>query len=196
MTHKRYSMQELINEVRYNKEMDGKEEYGLSEEAARQFFQNGNKSVPESEEQRSNRDKFYLLNLLGYQFQYMDEEYKQELQQKNAVGMEKKKKIVYESIFHETEKNLEHYEYNEKISRLIRNLHANGLSEYTDNEAVAKEFIDSVLYAENMPGAWKQFLEKCYKGELDRDNLFHFTMLGEYDVDLAKALSIFLDRGD
>ncbi|SFR86431.1 hypothetical protein [[Clostridium] aminophilum] len=199
VTHKRYSMQELINEVRYNIDNDGKdsnEEYGLTKDIVKQFFQNGNKSVPESEEQRSNREKFYLLNLLGYQFQYMDEEYKQELQQKNAVGMEKKKKIVYESIFHETEKSLEHHDYNEKISRLIRNLHANGLSEYTDNEAVAKEFIDSVLYAENMPGAWKQFLEKCYKGELDRDNLFHFTMLGEYDVDLAKALSIFLDRGD
>ena len=195
-THKRYSIQELINEVRKNK---GKKGVHVGDdntkEDVREFFIYDGTDKNIMEITKKNSFKYFLLNRLGYSFKFMDEDYKQR-QSFNNGNIGELEKARYEEIYQKSEISLIQHNKNEKVSRIIRNLHANGLSEYTDEEAVAKKFIETVICSDDIMKAWDKFLGMSWKGDIAKDNSYIFRIMGKRDVDLAKALFIYLQRED
>lgn len=192
-TGNRYSIQDLINEVRANKARAVEGDYGLTVEEVGAFFQSKDLFVPQTENQRKNRAKYFLLNQFGYSFSFMDEEHRRDLLIETADNPKERFNRQYEKIFQTRQNELRHFYHNEKVSRLIRYLHANGLSEKTNDEAVAEKFINEVLYSDDMKSSWEVFMEESFKGGFDKDNIFTFKLIGEYDVELAKSLLIYID---
>lgn len=71
-----------------------------------------------------NRCGLILLRLLGYNFQYMDEQYLDKKQLDEGTG--ERLQRVCKFYYMRSAEALKHAEENDKISTLIRNLHANG----------------------------------------------------------------------
>ena len=86
-------------------------------------------------------------------------------------------------------------EHNQKISRLIFNLHQNGRSEYTDAEAVAVTFIKDVLSQEKnqWKNAWISFQEKLFQSEFFKDNTTVFRIASDkYCIAISSIMDLFL----
>ena len=126
----------------------------------------------------------------------MDEEYRKDLVRPNSNNGKDIRTWLYRNAFLQDKQSLEHQYHNDKISRLIRNLHANGLSENTDAEENSKRFVNGVLYSDNPKSAWFEYQKKAFDGDYEKDNTSIFKFVGKKDVDMAKALSILLERSD
>lgn len=86
---------------------------------------------------------------------------------------------------------------NEKVSRLIVNLYANGRSELTDAEKNAEDFIREVLMKEpeQQEEAWRTFGERTFQEEYEKeDNGTIFRWGGNHWIELAQALCLFMKR--
>lgn len=145
-----------------------------------------------------NRNKLGLLILIGYKFGFQQEAVNQEiLMQKEAdnVRTGKRPDNVLLNQSNELIKNIEH---NKKVSRLIRNLYANGRSEVTDAEAAAEVFVSDVLGGDQEEGkrSWKDFLNRVRRGDIMKDNRTVFRWGVNDWVSLFRALSIYVDRDE
>lgn len=190
-----YTILELLSGIRKNRE-DPKEklETITSKEIQRLF--RGERNNEKAVIQERNRTKYVIMDRLGYVFQYVDQKYlrEKELDEEKIIRMESSKR--YDHTYHEQQLTMQ-YEYNnDKISRLIRNLHSNGLSENTNKEENAKLFIEDVLYADNPKESWMDYYSRTMHVSYDRDNSTIFKMLGDNDVEMVKALAIYLDNTD
>ena len=170
-------------------------EYGLVAEDIKRMLLEG-RSARKNQIVRQNRDKLGLLILMGYKFKFQQDEADQEiLMQRDAVnaGAGKRSDNV---LLNQDKELIKNIEYNKKISRLIKNLYANGRSEFTNAEAVAKVFISDVLGGDQKSGRerWRDFLIKARQGDIIKDNRTVFRW-GENDwVSLFRALNIYVDR--
>ena len=167
-----FSITELVNMFE-KKQMDAND--------LKQMFSS---NVNEIEEPyiAENRDKLVLLHLLGLDFK--------ELQKWYEIQHQKSKKKDRNPILDEELSTIKSIEHNIKINRLVKNLHMNGKSEYTNNEANAIHFIDKVLLAkkEEQENAWHEYINLCYNGELYKDNNTIFMLQGDDVLSLAKAI--------
>ena len=100
------------------------------------------------------------------------------------------KKRMRNPIIDEDIPDIQQLEHNAKINSLIKNLYMNGKSEYTNNEANAMEFIDTVLFAtdEERESKWGEFSIKCFLSNIYKDNHTIFLIGGDDCLSLAKAL--------
>ena len=91
--------------------------------------------------------------------------------------------------------NIKRMERNLKINKLFKNLYMNGKSEYTNREAVAKEFIDKVLLSEEDKHEenWKNLLENCFKSSIYKDNTTIFRLMGDDFVPLSQAIRVVIN---
>lgn len=173
-TKERYSFQELLNLVRLNQEAGEHSEIGLSADEVKMLFSEG--------AAYENRCGLILLRLLGYNFQYMDEQYQDKKQMDEGTG--ERRKRVYEFYYMRSEEALKHAEENDKISALIRNLHANGNQKNTQSERKAKLFVSEVLEKEDQITAWDTLLQS--------EKISFYMGINEY-VELAKSLRLLLE---
>ena len=173
-TKERYSLQELMNQVRKNQEADGKSESGLSEDKVRELF-----SAPNTQE---NQCGLILLKLLGYNIQSMDEAYRDRTKMNEGEG--KRVNRVYEYHYMRSVEALKYAEKNDKVSALIRNLHANGNQKDTQAEQRAKVFVSEVLEQEDQVAGWKRFKQS-------EEGVFLMGIDGY--VELAKSLRLLLE---
>ncbi len=170
-------------------------EYGLVSKDIKRMLLEG-RSARKNQIVRQNRDKLGLLILMGYKFKFQQDEADQEiLMQRDAAnaGAGKRSDNV---LLNQDKELIKNIEYNKKISRLIKNLYANGRSEFTNAEAVAKVFISDVLGGDQKSGRerWRDFLIKARQGDIIKDNRTVFRW-GENDwVSLFRALNIYVDR--
>ena len=170
-------------------------EYGLVSKDIKRMLLEG-RSARKNQIVRQNQDKLGLLILMGYKFKFQQDEADQEiLMQRDAVnaGAGKRSDNV---LLNQDKELIKNIEYNKKISRLIKNLYANGRSEFTNAEAVAKVFISDVLGGDQKSGRerWRDFLIKARQGDIIKDNRTVFRW-GENDwVSLFRALNIYVDR--
>ena len=95
--------------------------------------------------------------------------------------------------YDELYENVRENEKNEKINRLIRNLYAQGLSEFTDYENAVNEMKKMVLNAPKnaQEKKYKELSEKMYYGkfELDNQTIFRIGIPSEYE--LFRAFDIY-----
>ncbi len=185
---KEYSFQELMNVARGKENDERNSDLDLTKERLKDLFF-GNDDV-----QIRNREKLMILILLGYNFQYMDEDYLREQEIKKIQNINVSLQKRYDRLYTLKKRELDRAYHNDKISRLIRNLYANGLSENTDEEENARVFIDSVLYAQAQKKAWIEYGNIAHYSNYEKDNTTIFKLMGDSDVELAKALSIYLER--
>ena len=170
-------------------------EYGLVSEDIKRMLLEG-RSARKNQIVRQNQDKLGLLILMGYKFKFQQDEADQEiLMQRDAAnaGAGKRSGNV---LLNQDKELIKNIEYNKKISRLIKNLYANGRSEFTNAEAIAQVFISDVLEEDQRPREkrWRDFLVRACQGDLFKDNRTVFRW-GENDwVSLFRALNIYVDR--
>ena len=95
-------------------------------------------------------------------------------------------------------KNIKEEEKNDKINRVIRNLYADGLSEYTDYENAVKEMKSTVLNAplDEQEEKYRVLSEKMYHQDFPRDNgtIFRIGIPGE--LELFRAFNLYEDDSD
>lgn len=95
-------------------------------------------------------------------------------------------------------KNVKEEEKNDKINRVIRNLHAHGLSEFTDYENAVKLMKKNVLDAplNEQEKKYRELSEKMYHQDFVRDNgsIFRIGIPGE--LELFRAFNIYEDNSD
>ena len=109
-------------------------EYGLVSEDIKRMLLEG-RSARKNQIVRQNRNKLGLLILMGYKFKYQQDEADQEiLMQRDAANAEAGKRSG-NVLLNQDKELIKNIEYNKKISRLIKNLYANGRSEFTNAEA-------------------------------------------------------------
>lgn len=170
-------------------------EYGLVSEDIKRMLLEG-RSARKNQIVRQNRNKLGLLILMGYKFKYQQDEADQEiLMQRDAANAEAGKRSG-NVLLNQDKELIKNIEYNKKISRLIKNLYANGQSEFTNAEAIAQVFISDVLEEDQRPREkrWQEFLVRARQGNLIKDNRTVFRW-GENDwVSLFRALNIYVDR--
>ena len=167
-----YSIMELINLLKKD-EID-------SEEVHRLFTSNENET--EDEYVIWNRNKLALLIMFQFNFKYLQHIYD------NTHTPSKKR--TRNPIIDEDISDIQQLEHNAKINSLIKNLYMNGKSEYTNSEANAMEFIDTVLFAteEERESKWSEFSMKCFLSNIYKDNHTIFLLGGDDCLSLAKAL--------
>ena len=143
-----------------------------------------------AEIQARNRIKYVMLCCSGYVFRPMYEKYlrKKEINEEHSISFGKSKR--YDENYNAPLYRLRAEFNNDKIDRLINNLHAKGLSENTNYEENAKIFIDDVLYADDLNEALGKFLSYTYQSNYDRDNNTIFKYGIDTDLELAKALEL------
>lgn len=183
----KYNLMELFALRRWEK--SGKEG-GLSLEQTRQMF------MEDSEIARENRQKLCLLCSMGYNIYAMDEEEQENQRIEEEKGGSLGEKRLEHRYAMET-RRAEQMNWNEKVSRLIVNLYANGRSELTDAEKNAGDFIQQVLMKEpeQQEEAWKGFEQKTYQDEYEKeDNGTIFRWGGNRWIELAQALYLFMQR--
>lgn len=173
-TKEQYSLQELMNQLRRNQAAKGYPGIGLSKDMVKEMF-----SAPNTQK---NQCGLILLKLLGYNIQNMDEAYRDK--KKVDEGEGKRIDRVYEYHYMRSVEALKHAEENDKVSALIRNLHANGKQKDTQAEQRAKVFVAEVLDQENQAAGWKRF-------EQSEEGVF-LMGIDEY-VELAKSLRLLLE---
>lgn len=183
----RYNLMELFALRRWNDE--GKEG-GLSLEQTRQMF------MEDSEIAKENRQKLCLLCSMDYNIYVMDEE-EQENQQMEAEkgGILGERRLEHRYTMEM--RRAEQLNWNEKVSRLIVNLYANGRSELTDAEKNAEDFIREVLMKEpeQQDEAWRAFGERTFQEEYEKeDNGTIFRLGGNQWIELAQTLCLFMKR--
>ena len=126
-----------------------------------------------------------MLIMFGYEFKPIVDS----LDEKNTRAKQSMKEFF---------KNVIEEEKNDKINRVIRNLHAHGLSEFTDYENAVKEMKGIVLNAPLVEQEEKYgvFSEKLYHHNFARDNgtIFRWGVLRE--LDLFMAFGIYEDSPD
>lgn len=129
-----------------------------------------------------NRNKLALLNMFGFNFQYLQRYYE-------YMGSTKEKRVD-NPIVEEDISDIQCIEHNAKINSLIRNLYMNGKSEYTNNEANAIIFIDKVLFApvEEREEKWNEYFNQCFHSSIYKDNKTIFMFGVDNGLSLAKAL--------
>lgn len=137
---------------------------------------------------RKNRNKLGILILLGYKFELeqTEQDFNVEVCNARNIGSNASTKL------NQTILSIQHMEHNKKISRLIRNLHMNGKSEYTDAESVAKRFIKDVLMKDSAEWeeAWKNLQNDFYEDNVFKDNSTIFTLDEDVNVSLSRAIRI------
>lgn len=190
-----YTILELLNGIRKNMNTSDKKSGIVTQEEIQRLFR-GERNNEKAEIQELNRTKYAIMDRLGYVFQNIDQKYLREKELEEETVSGKKTSKRYDHVYHQPLLNMQFEYKNDKISRLIRNLHSNGLSENTNNEENAKMFIDNVLYATNPKEGWMEYFSRTMHTDYDRDNSTIFRMLGDYDVDMAKALVMYLDNTD
>lgn len=129
-----------------------------------------------------NRNKLALLIMFQFNFKYLQHIY--------DTTHTPLKKRMRNPIIDEDIPDIQQLEHNAKINSLIKNLYMNGKSEYTNNEANAMEFIDTVLFAtdEERESKWGEFSIKCFLSNIYKDNHTIFLIGGDDCLSLAKAL--------
>ena len=193
-TGKGYSILELLYNLNNNEESDGTGNVLTPEEIQRLF--RGEADNDKALIQQKNRTKYVILDRMGYVFRYMYERQLREKEINNEQNIKFSKSKRYEEIYNEPSLRRQFEFKNDKISRLVKNLHSNGLSENTNDEENAKLFIKGVLNADNRKEAWENYYSKTYYGRYERDNSTIFKTGVSNDLELAKALSIYLDNTD
>lgn len=191
-THKRYTVQELFDEKRREKERikNGQEAGDIAEE----LLGDGKEWSRESRIKELNKTKMILLMMMGYSLKTMDENTLKNRAIDDCTDLRKKTKMRYDRNYQETEQEKNNRYRNEKVSTLIRNLHANGLSEYTNEEAFAKDYIETVLYADNMKMAAKEFFHRAYYEDFAKRTGTVFKIGINYLVPLAKAVEVYTEK--
>lgn len=129
-----------------------------------------------------NRNKLALLLMLGFHFKYLQRYYEKTHEVKKT---KRSNPILEEETF-----EIQCIEHNAKINRLLKNLYMNGKSQYTNNEANTSIFIDQVLFApaKEQEKKWHEYLNRCYRSQLYKDNQTIFLVGGDDWLSLAKAL--------
>lgn len=115
--------------------------------------------------QNGNREAFSVLTMLGYE---MIEDLE------NIKDVDKRR----EAIANEDENLLRRKEHNEKIDRTIWNVMANGVSEFTDIEAVVMRLCKDVLPLDKdkQQEAWEQLNQQAFEGKIWKNNITIFRM--------------------
>lgn len=159
-------------------------------EIEKMFLESGNKDTAE------NLNKLALLIVLGYQIQFIQKKLDQEKKKDDAQMEYPLHEEISKDELNEELKNIASVEYNEKINRLIFNLHQNGRSEYTNAEAVAVTFINEVLLVEESQWkeAWEVFQVKLFKSNFFKDNMTVFNLTTDKYYLLFRALWIYFSK--
>lgn len=167
-----YDIMELTNLLIHEK---------IAIEEVRQMFVSG-KNEKEDEYITCNRNKLGILLLLGFNFKSLKDMYDKKIAKKTRY---RRNPILDEDL-----NDVHKIERNSKINSLIKNLYMNGKSEYTDSEANARVFINTVLLSEDSrrEDNWKKYLKKCYFSQIYKDNSSVFMFMGDAYLSLAKAL--------
>lgn len=144
-----------------------------------------NISIKDFESNLNNMQALGLLIMFGYEFEPMIDS----LDEKNNQGKQSIKDFF---------KNVKEEEKNDKINRVIRNLHAHGLSECTDYENAVKEMKRIVLDAplDRQEEKYSEFSKKLYHHDFSRDNgtIFRIGIPGEQE--LFRAFNIYEDGSE
>lgn len=139
-----------------------------------------NISIKDFESNLNNMQALGLLIMFGYEFEPMIDS----LDERNNQGKQSIKDFF---------KNVKEEEKNDKINRVIRNLHAHGLSECTDYENAVKEMKRIVLDAplDRQEEKYSEFSKKLYHHDFSRDNgtIFRIGIPGEFE--LFRAFNIY-----
>ena len=128
----------------------------------------------------NNVQAFGMLIYFGYEF-------------KPIVDSLDENRVQTKQSIKEFFKNVKEEEKNDKINRLIRNLHAHGLSECTDYENAVKEMKRIVLEApvDEQEVKYREFFDKMRRQDFVRDNgtIFRIGIPGEFE--LFRAFNIY-----
>ena len=134
---------------------------------------------------QNNRQALCMLIMLGYEFKPIVDSLDE-----NSVQGERGIKDFF--------KNVKEDEKNDKINRVIRNLYAHGLSEYTDYENAVKEMKRIVLNAplDEQEEKYRVLSEKMYHQDFPRDNgtIFRIGIPGE--LELFRAFNIYEENSE
>ncbi len=122
-----------------------------------------------------------IVTFFPYMFRRQEKEYKMK-------PYEEKR----EDYANEAEIELRNKENNERIDRVIWNVIANGLSEYTNPEEYLRRLSESVLgkSGEERKKAWSAFCEDAFYGNLWKDNSTLFLLGQEPYIAVFKAFFI------
>lgn len=147
----------------------------------------GNESEKEEQYIIRNRNKLGIMILMGLDFNLLKTCY-EEQNSGNDRNL-RNPDLEQDNI------NIKRMERNLKINKLFKNLYMNGKSEYTNREAVAKEFIDKVLLSEEDKHEenWKNLLENCFKSSIYKDNTTIFRLMGDDFVPLSQAIRVVIN---
>lgn len=145
---------------------------------------------------RQNRNKLGLLLLMGYIFKFQQVSADLEQKMENDRNTRVKGGKAENVLLNQDEETLKNIDNNKKISCLIKNLHANGKSELTDDEAFAETFIECVLKREETKweDCWNDFKIRAFHGEIRKNSQTIFRWGENEFVSLFRALSIYLSR--
>lgn len=146
----------------------------------------------DNEEALENLNKLAMIILLGYKVQIAQKK----LERENENRRNNLYETNSENELNQELQDISDIEHNQKISRLIFNLHQNGRSEYTDAEAVAATFIKDVLSQEKnqWKNAWISFQEKLFQSEFFKDNTTVFRIVSDKYCMLFRALWIYFSK--
>lgn len=126
-----------------------------------------------------------MLIMFGYEFKPIVDS----LDEKNTRAKQSMKEFF---------KNVIEEEKNDKINRVIRNLHAHGLSEFTDYENAVMEMKRTVLKApvDEQEEKYNVFFKKLYHHDFPRDNgtIFRLGIPGE--LELFRAFNIYEENSE
>lgn len=133
----------------------------------------------------NNKQAIGMLVMFGYEFKPIVDS----LDENNAQNKQSIKEFF---------KNVKEEEKNDKINRVIRNLYADGLSEYTDYENAVKEMESIVLNAPlaEQEEKYRVLSEKLYHQDFPRDNgtIFRIGIPGELEI--FRAFNIYEENPD
>ena len=161
-----------------------------TEKIKEMFFEEGGKNTGE------NLNKLALMLLLGYKLEFAQKKQEQEKEQEKNRENDRLREKASEIELNQELRDIADLEYNEKISRLILNLHQNGKSEYTNAEAVAVTFLKDVLLKEKSQWeeAWKDFRQKLFQSNFYKDNHTVFNLVTDDFCILFRALWIYFSK--
>lgn len=134
---------------------------------------------------QNNKQALGMLVMFGYEFKPVVD---------SLDGNRAQNKQSIKEFF----KNVKEKEKNDKINRVIRNLYANGLSEFTDYENAVKEMKRIVLNAslDKQEEEYRVLFKKMYHQDFVRDNgtIFRIGIPGE--LELFRAFDIYEDKSE
>lgn len=137
---------------------------------------------------------------MGYEFRFQQEAVDLEIFMQNDVKHVRAGKRSSNVLLNQEKESIENIEHNKKISSLIKNMYANGRSEFTNAEAVAKVFVADVLTGDCKEGheKWLDFLKRARRGDIIKDNRTVFRWGENNWVSVFRALNIYIrkDRFD